>query len=81
MDYLDFYDIAVYGNENWKGNFTPREIADNAYEYKFEYDLSIDQGKPTRTMVALCNLIYEDLGGKMPDDFGITQMKGILMKG
>ena len=30
MDYLDFYLIAEHGNENWKGNFTPREIANNA---------------------------------------------------
>lgn len=61
MDYSQFYDIAVFGNENWKGNFTPREIADNAYTYKVEYDLSIEQGKPTRTMIELCKLIVEDM--------------------
>jgi len=27
MTYEDFYDIAEYGNANWKGCFTPREIA------------------------------------------------------
>ena len=45
MTYDDFYKIAEYGNENWKGNFTPREIACNAYDYKAEYDYSIKQGK------------------------------------
>lgn len=38
MDYLDFYDLAVYANENWKGSFSDREIAENAYIYKIEYD-------------------------------------------
>ena len=54
MTYEDFYDIAEYGNSNWKGSFTPREIACNAYDYKVEYDYSIKQGKPTRTMIELC---------------------------
>lgn len=27
MTYEDFYDIAEYGNENWKGSYTPKEIA------------------------------------------------------
>ena len=61
MEYDDSYIIAEYGNENWKGSFTPREIACNAYEYKVEYDYSIEQGKPTRTMIELCKLICEDM--------------------
>ena len=61
MDYLDFYLIAEHGNENWKGNFTPREIACNAYDYKAEYDYSIKQDKPTHTMIELCKLICEDM--------------------
>lgn len=36
MEYGDFYDIAEYGNANWKGNFTPKEIACNAYDYLVE---------------------------------------------
>ena len=61
MTYDDFYKIAEYGNENWKGSFTPREIACNAYDYKVEYDYSIEQGKPTRTMIELCKLVCEDI--------------------
>ena len=61
MEYTDFYNIAEYGNENWKGGFTPREIACNAYDYKVEYDYSIKQGKSTRTMIELCKLICEDM--------------------
>ena len=61
MEYADFYDIAKYGNENWKGSFTPREIACNAYDYKAEYDYSIKQDKLTHTMIELCKLICEDM--------------------
>ena len=61
MEYTDFYTIAEYGNENWKGSFIPREIACNAYDYKVEYDCSIKQGKPTHTMIELCKLICEDM--------------------
>ena len=61
LEYADFYDIAGYGNENWKGSFTQKGIANNAYDYKAEYDHSIEQGKPTRTMIELCKLICEDM--------------------
>ena len=59
--YSDFYDIAQYGNENWKGSFTPREVANNAYDYLCEYQASKIKGKPTRTMIELCKLICEDM--------------------
>ncbi len=61
IEYCDFYDIAMYGNENWKGNFTQKEVACNTYDYKSEYDLSVIQGKPTRIMIELCKLICEDI--------------------
>ena len=61
LDYKDFYNIAEYGNEHWKGKFSPKEVACNAYDYKVEYDLSLTQGKPTGTMIELCRLICEDM--------------------
>ena len=61
MEYSDFYDIAEYGSENWKGSFTPREIACNAYDYLCEYRYSVAKGKPTNTMIELCKLICEDM--------------------
>ena len=61
MGYDDFYLIAEYGSENWKGNFSPREIANNAYDYLCEYQASKIKGKPTRTMIELCKLICEDM--------------------
>lgn len=62
MEFNDFYTIAEYGNENWKGGFTPREVANNAYDYLCEYRYSVAKGKPTHTMIELCKLICEDMG-------------------
>lgn len=86
ITYDDFYTIAEYGNENWKGSFTPREIACNAYDYKVEYNYSIEQGKPTRTMIELCKLICEDMDytdyaeiqEESENSLTVEQMKQIL---
>ena len=78
LEYADFYDIAEYGNENWKGSFTPKEIANNAYEYKAEYDYSINQGKPTHTMIELCKLICEDMGKEIENILTVEKMNQIL---
>lgn len=81
MEYSDFYRIAEYGNENWKGNFTPMEIAQNAYDYKVEYDCSIEKGKPTHTMIELCKLLEEDMYGKYnKPNPGIDDMKEIILE-
>ena len=40
MEFADFYDIAEYGNSAWKGNFSEKEVACNAYDYKVEFDTS-----------------------------------------
>ena len=86
MDYNDFYTITEYGSENWKGCFTPREIANNAYDYKVEYDYSIEQDKPTHTMVELCKLIckdmdytdYAEIQEESENSLTVEQMKQIL---
>ena len=78
LDYADFYNIAEYGNENWKGSFTPREIANNAYDYNVEYDYSINQGKPTHTMIELCKLICEDMGKEIENILTVEKMNQIL---
>ena len=86
MEFNDFYTIAEYGNDIWKGSFTPREIANNAYDYKTEYDYSIEQGKPTHTMIELCKLICEDMDyadyaeiqEESENALAVEQMKQIL---
>ena len=59
LEYKDFYDIATYGNENWKGSFTPKEIACNAYDYLVEFEESKKNGV-TETIKELIRLLAED---------------------
>ena len=60
MEYADFYDIAEYGNKNWKGSFTPRGIACNAYDYLCEFYESKENEEPTEIIKTLCSLLEED---------------------
>lgn len=60
MTYDDFYDIAVYGNEAWKGSFTQREIAVNAYEYLCEFEDSKAKKRMNNTMLCLVDLLMQD---------------------
>lgn len=55
-----FYDIANYGNENWKGGFSPKEVANNAYEYLCEFQASKENEIPTETIKELYKLLIED---------------------
>lgn len=55
-----FYRLAVYGNENWKGSFTDKEIKQNAEDYYAEFKYSKEQGKATHTMEELCKLLIAD---------------------
>ena len=60
MEYVDFYEIAEYGNINWKGGFSPKEVAKNAYIYMCEFEASKLQGKLTNIMQELCKLLIDD---------------------
>ena len=57
MDFGFWYDLAKYANDNWKGNFSEREIAISAYEYKCSWDYSIEnKAVEFNILVALKNL-------------------------
>lgn len=60
MEYADFYDIAVYGNENWKGNFSQKEIACNAFDYWSDYEYSKVKGVVTEVIRRLIELLIDD---------------------
>ena len=62
MDYGFWYDVAEYGNVSWNGGFTPREIAENAYEYMIEYVATINSvdGKVTPAMNTLLDSLHTD---------------------
>lgn len=40
MKYQDFLEIAKYGNANWNGNYTEKEVTRNAKEYYANYEWS-----------------------------------------
>lgn len=61
LEYSDFYDIAVYGNENWKGSFTPKEIACNAYDYYVEFKWSEKNKQLSATISTLCKNLIDDI--------------------
>ncbi|MFR3158457.1 MAG: hypothetical protein ACLTOK_09285 [Anaerobutyricum soehngenii] len=48
LEYVDFYDIAAYGNENWKGSYTPKEVAENAYDYYSDFQSAKRKGCLTK---------------------------------
>ena len=60
MDYGFWWDIATYGNENWKGFFSPREVAENAYEYLCEWEATISNHDVTPNLDDLMKLLHED---------------------
>lgn len=38
MTYKDFFELATWANESWRGSFTAAEIAENAHTYTIEYN-------------------------------------------
>lgn len=60
MGYGFFYDIAEYGNENWKGNFTAKEVAQNAYDYLLDFEYSCEKKKLKYSTKELCRLLEDD---------------------
>lgn len=62
LDYGDFYDIAEYGSEHWRGKFSPKEVACNAYDYLVEFEKSKENEEPTHTIKELAKLLAEDGG-------------------
>ncbi|OLA71352.1 MAG: hypothetical protein BHW52_02860 [Ruminococcus sp. 37_24] len=61
LDYSFFYDLAKYCNDTWKGCFTEKEIAENAYEYLVSYEYSIKNGTPNYTIRSLIHNLREDV--------------------
>ena len=60
MDYGTFYRIAEYGNEAWKGSFSPSEIAENAHIYTCDFKWSKENGTIAHSIKELAKLLAED---------------------
>ena len=53
MNYADFYDIATYGNEMWKGSFTTEEVQQNAESYYADFLWSKENDTISETIKTL----------------------------
>ena len=68
MEYGDFYDIAVYGNEMWnKGNFSHKEVACYACDYYVAFRWSKRNTKISFVIQNLAKLLVEDGSEKCHD--------------
>ena len=66
MKLEDFLRIAEYGNEMWKGSFTPKEVKENAEIYYADFQWSKENDTISETIKSLCKNLTEDVR-EMPD--------------
>ena len=66
MNYADFYDIATYGNEMWKGSFTTEEVQQNAESYYADFLWSKENDIISETIKWLAKNLADDIKA-MPD--------------
>ena len=61
MTKADFLRIAEYGNEMWKGAFTPEEVRENAEIYYADFVYSKESDEVAESIKSLCRNFIEDL--------------------
>lgn len=62
MDYSFWYDLATYGNQTWKGNFSPKEVAGNAKNYFIDWKNSVKTKKIGFIICEVIKLLQDDNG-------------------
>ena len=60
MEFLDFYNIAEYGNKQWKGAYSQKEVEQNAYDYYTDFLACLDEGQLTPVIKELARLLADD---------------------
>ena len=60
LEFKDFYMVADYANNHWNCKSTPMEIAQNAYDWFTEYQMSVVAKEPTWNIQALLDQLDED---------------------
>lgn len=61
LDYSFFYDLSSYLNEHWNGSFTEKEVAQNAYDYLSDYEISKKENRIDENLQILINGLKEDI--------------------
>ena len=83
IDYEFFYDISEYGNKNWNGSYTQKEVACNAYNYLVDFEYSKAKGGHiSSTIQELLRLLDEDgsveccfWSSKIRNELGLCQTR------
>lgn len=57
----DFLDLAQYANEKWKGNYSPREVIENASIYYSDYMYALKTDHISSTIEYLIENLREDI--------------------
>lgn len=60
MDFEAFYDLVVYGNDNWKGGMSGKELAMNAFELYNDYQYSVENKTLSTNLVNLVGNLLDD---------------------
>ena len=61
LNYEFFYDVATYANKHWKGCFTEKEIAVNAYNYLESFKTCIELQNTVPAIQTLLDNLQEDI--------------------
>lgn len=57
----EFLDLAQYADETWKGNYSPREVIENASIYYSDYIYALKTGHISSTIKYLIDNLKEDI--------------------
>ena len=57
----DFLDLAQYADETWEGNYSPREVIENASIYYSDYMYALKTNYTSNTIKYLIDNLKEDI--------------------
>lgn len=69
LDYGFWYDVAVYANTAWKGSFTPKEVATNAYNYCTSWSYCWKAGGEVSDTIADLMIMLAEDGSEEASEF------------
>lgn len=56
-----WWDVADYANRNWKGAFSPKDVAESGYEFLVEWEATMKSKKLSYVIDSLMEQLHEDV--------------------